>query len=248
MTEYVKGAAFARDSILELIDELKEMTNNRFAPWAVEASKVRLQRVYDEISTSFGELGSNDFIDAYMYQVPTVQSFTGGVEYAKNRLLGYLGVEQGRIGHANKFLVDYQTLQWLINTIEDDFVNMKAEINEKMVSSLAVKLNDFYKDFDYYDYMDKTDGDEPQAIDELVEQLGDQKASQGIVDALKEIKENSELDEKQVKVVDGLIRDVILVVHSLGKSVDDVLVDASLRIKKELAGNTRVNEELTIDK
>lgn len=232
MTEYVKGAALARDSILELIVELKEMTNNRFAPWAVEASKACLQRAYDEISASFGELGSDGFIDAYVHQVPTVQSFANGAEYAKNRILGHLGVEQAGIGHANKYSVDYQTLQWLINTIEDDFVAMQAEINEKMVSSLAVRLNDFYKVFDYYDYTDKTDGDEPQAIDELFEQLGDIKASQGIMDALKEIKEDGNLNEEQVKVVDELIRNVEVVIHSLGKSVDEVLVDASVRSEK----------------
>lgn len=115
------------------------------------------------------------------------------------------------------------------------------------VHSLASRLNVFYKDFDFYDYTDKVDGTEQDVIDDLVVQLNDFTAVNGILNTLKEIKEESELSSEQAQVLDKLIEDVEEVFSSFGKSVDEVLADASVRSEKEAGDSSKDKEARELD-
>lgn len=106
---------------------------------------------------------------------------------------------------------------------------------------LAERLNDFYKDFDFYDYMDKLNGTEEDAVMELVGQLEDSEAVSGILDVLLDIRENGELNEAQRLVLDELVLDLSELQVGLGKSVQDVLAEAL-----ERSDNSKT-ESMTID-
>ncbi len=62
------------------------------------------------------------------------------------------------------------------------------------VDKLAVDLDDFMYDFDYYDYMDSTDGDREKAINELKTSLYKGDVS-GILADLQSILEEKEMDD-----------------------------------------------------
>ena len=83
-------------------------------------------------------------------------------------------------------------------------------MNEVGRFELAVKLNDFYKNFDYYDYMDSLNGagTEEALVEGLVEQFGDPKAVDAMIEFLEDIKENGEPDAEQTRVLDELIEEV----------------------------------------
>lgn len=106
---------------------------------------------------------------------------------------------------------------------------------------LAERLNDFYKDFDYYDYMDKIEGTEEDAIQALAEQLEDPGAVSGILDALEEIKADGGLSEAQALVLDEMVLDLAEVQVRLGKSIDEVVSEAVNR-SEEIKGG-----QMTID-
>lgn len=103
--------------------------------------------------------------------------------------------------------------------------------------SLAERLNDFYKDFDYYDYMDKLNGTEEDTIEGLVGQLGDPTAVKGIIDVLADIKENGQLSDAERLELDDLISNLSKVLDSLisVKSFDTILRAA--QEKSSLADN-----------
>lgn len=94
------------------------------------------------------------------------------------------------------------------------------------IHSLASKLNDFYKEFDFYDYMDSIDVGEHDIIDKLLVQLREPDAVGGMLETLRDIKENGEPDEEQARVLDELIEEVTKVQTSLGKSLDEKLSEA----------------------
>lgn len=98
-------------------------------------------------------------------------------------------------------------------------------------NELAEKLNNFYKDFDHYDYVDKLDGTEQDAIESLVGQLEDPDAVCEILDALVDIQENGELSDAQRLELGNLISNLSKVLVSLnsGKSFDTILMAAQER-------------------
>lgn len=100
--------------------------------------------------------------------------------------------------------------------------------------SLAAKLNDFYRDFDFYDYMDSAGCFENQeeVIAELEQHLEDPDAVSGILDTLAVIKEEGGLTDEQAKILDELILDLAEVQVGLGKSVCDVIAEAIDRSEK----------------
>ena len=110
--------------------------------------------------------------------------------------------------------------------------------------SLASRLNDFYKDFDFYNYMDSVDGaqTEEDLIEDLVEQLWDLKAVNGILEFLKDIKENGEPDKEQLQVLEQLIEDVEKVQVELDRPLDEVLTHA---VEKSVIqyGNNNVSKD-----
>lgn len=110
-------------------------------------------------------------------------------------------------------------------------IDFEKEAHRLELRSLAAKLNDFYKEFDFYDYMDSVESFESteDVVASIEGQLTDAVAVSGILDALCEIQENGELDEEQSKALDFLIDDVLKVQASFGKSVDEVLTDAVLK-------------------
>lgn len=93
---------------------------------------------------------------------------------------------------------------------------------------LANRLNDFYKDYDYYDYMDKLSGNEEDTINDLAGQLDDPDAVSGIMSTLLDIQANGGLSEAQKLVLGDLLLDVseLLVDLSSGKELDTVLSTA----------------------
>ena len=228
MSEFIKGAVYARDSILRLIDELMEGADQRFASWAVEKARECLQKEYNEILSCFGAPGKDSFKDDYLYQVPAEKTFSGGAKYGLSRISGYIKVGLAGLGYGNRFSPEYQSLQWLSNAIDEKCATWGNELREKALESLAVKLNDFYKDFDFYDYMDSVGCFENQedALAELVRQLEDAEAVGGILDTLVDIKENGELSEEQRLMADELVLDLAELQVKLGKSVSDVLAEA----------------------
>ena len=103
-----------------------------------------------------------------------------------------------------------------------------------MKEILAQKLNDFYKDFDFYDYMDSVENFEnpEEVVTELAKQLEDPDAVSGILDTLAGIKEEGGLSAEQVRTLDDLILDLSEVQVNLGKSVRDVIAEAIARSEK----------------
>lgn len=89
-----------------------------------------------------------------------------------------------------------------------------------MGKSLAARLNDFYKEFDFYDYMDVVVvSDESATIAALEQQLQDSGLTHGILTALTHFREEVELSGEQVSALDGLINDVGL--HEAKILIDD---------------------------
>lgn len=125
-----------------------------------------------------------------------------------------------------------------------DFEMEAARMKPKL---LATRLNDFYKNFDFYDYTDKVEGTEQDVIVDIVAQLNDFTAADGILKTLKEIKEESELNSEQAQILDKLINDVEVVLSSFGKSVDAVISDASERSEKEAGKDFKAKSEQQLD-
>lgn len=129
---------------------------------------------------------------------------------------------------------------WLTKAIPElEKMCKERGIGEDIISApntwLATRLNDFYKDYDYYDYMDKVDGFEDDVINDLEMQLNDFKAVEGILNTLKDIKETGELEFEQERVVFRLIEDLTVHQSEMGKPLDNVLADASNRSEKQAA-------------
>lgn len=116
-----------------------------------------------------------------------------------------------------------------------DVLAFEAQELNKNAQSLASRLNEFYKDFDFYDYMDSFDGaqTEEDLVEGLVEQLADAKAVDGILVFLKDIKENGEPDGEQSKVLDSLIEEVVVLQENLGVSLEDKLAEAVERSEQQ---------------
>lgn len=119
-----------------------------------------------------------------------------------------------------------------------DVYEVKAELEKCLVDerevdlfALAVKLNDFYKDYDFYDYMDSVDGaqTEEDLIEGLVEMFAYPAAVDGVLETLNDIKEHGELDEEQFKVMDELVDEVTKVRSFLEPSLDEKLSEAQGR-------------------
>lgn len=137
---------------------------------------------------------------------------------------------------ARKYMRDMEKACAILDKVEEFFKTSKhfaiysAARGEKTVDvELAARLNDFYKDYDYYDYADKAADFEAGVISDLVMQLYDFKAANGILVALKDIKENGELNEEQANVVEGLIKDVTAFCTEHNKSIDDKIINATER-------------------
>lgn len=109
----------------------------------------------------------------------------------------------------------------------DDIRDVLAYEDQERIK-LAERLNEFYKDFDFYDYMDSLDSiqSEEDVVEGLVEQLLDPNTANGILEFLKDIKENGEPDEEQAKALDELIEGVTKIHVSFVVSFDDKLNEA----------------------
>lgn len=78
-----------------------------------------------------------------------------------------------------------------------------------MEKTLAARLHDFYKEYNYYEYCDNfvgpTEEDEIAALDL---RLQDADSANGILNRLMQIQEDLDLDAEQKTTLDGLINDV----------------------------------------
>lgn len=130
-----------------------------------------------------------------------------------------------------------QRHDWLTKAIPElEKMCKERGIGEDIISApntwLATRLNDFYKDYDYYDYMDSIDSMQPEeVIAEIEGQLSDFMAVKGILNALKDIKDNAELDQEQAATLDGLIKDVtaFCAEPEPNKSIDEKIINATER-------------------
>lgn len=106
-----------------------------------------------------------------------------------------------------------------------------AEVLEMERRALAAKLVEFYKGYDFYDYMDnmeigQTDED---VIAALAEELTDVKMAETILDSLLEFKEEGPIDEKEdALLLDGLIQEMKDIVSGEGKPLGVVLNEGKL--------------------
>lgn len=106
---------------------------------------------------------------------------------------------------------------------------------------LAERLNDFYKEFDFYDYMDKLDGTEEDAVIELTRELEDPDSVKGILDTLAEIRVDGGLDEAQRATLDELVLDLSEVQVILGKSINETLAEAVERSEVAVRENVMID-------
>lgn len=142
----------------------------------------------------------------------------------------YALVEKARLAKP----VDTKALEDIRDTYGYDlYIEAMAEVLVKHSYGwlLAERLNDFYRDYDFYDYMDSVGNfeDQEEVIGEIAEQLTDFETVQGILVALKEIYKEIEIGDGQRLVVEELVLDLDAVHQRLGKSVPDLIEEAEQR-------------------
>ena len=127
------------------------------------------------------------------------------------------------------------------NGKREQFVVVPVSEAEKVERSLAERLVDFYKDYDFYDYMDKLEiGDtDEDAIKSMEQSLSDPQKTSALLEVLNLMTTEGELDEDQEAEIKELIDDVSKVNDSFKKSTPE----ESVQIQLDFTDEPEVKEE-----
>ena len=109
--------------------------------------------------------------------------------------------------------------------------NLEATVNDIKNYKLSVRLVDFYKDYDHYDFQDSLNPGETEedAIARMNEDLESQEAVDSLLERLKDISSDVDLSLGQRREVEGLIEDLSDLKSSLDNqeeikpALDDVI-------------------------
>ena len=124
---------------------------------------------------------------------------------------------------------------------------------EKVERSLAERLVDFYKDYDFYDYMDKLEiGDtDEDAIKSMENSLGDPQKTSALLEVLNLMISEGELDEEQTSEIIGLIAGVEKVMEgfkqpeNIEQSKDSVQMNLDISEKNNTTDNSEPEFKFT---
>lgn len=119
------------------------------------------------------------------------------------------------------------------------FNKLKNNVNE----SLAARLVDFIRDYDYYHYSDTLEvGDtDEDAVKEMDRELADPKSAKSLLDSLIKMSKEDSLDDEQKEIVSSLISGVQSVVDKHNTNIEES-IDDSKYITDEIASKTNSQE------